>query len=217
MNPQLFDTLKNSPDFDHFVKTNWTVSRGLRPAQLPPRVSRKSPYFASSLAGSAPRVPDMSLLEMRAKACVLNQDYKSLLQTAKQILEIDSHSAAGWLHTGVALLGQEGVSSQTPFLQIENLSPQKRIQINAALRALHTAGTCHASAASLAEIYVMKALGRFSLGQLQGAYHDLQFALRHAPSFALARELMQTPAMQALHRKHIAAPHRSKPAPMRAV
>ena len=103
------------------------------------------------------------------------------------------------------------------FGAIEKLSLEKRIQINAALRALHTAGTCHANAATLAEIYVMKALGRFSLGQLQGAYHDLQFALRHAPSFALARELMQTPAMQALHRKHIAAPNRSKPAPMRAV
>jgi hypothetical protein len=55
----------------------------------------------------------------------------------------------------------------------------------------------------MAEIYVMKALARFALGQIQGAYHDLQISMRHIPGFAMTSKLMQHSAMQTLKRIRI--------------
>ncbi len=204
MNQEQFRSLGIAPVFDNLFKNCWTVSRGLRP---PPFAIRTSNMATSpALRKKQDHVAvDKAFLKKRIKACLLNDDYSGLLEAAMQVLEIDSHCSTGWLHTGVALLGMQGISTKTPFVETRSLSPEKRIHLNEALRALHTATTCQTSALTMAEIYVMKALARFSLGQLQGAYLDLQLALRHSPGFSLAMNLMQHSAMQKLKYSRIPA------------
>lgn len=197
MNPELQRSLKTTSDFDHFIRTTWTVTRGLRPA-LPASPSLRKLVTPKLLGGEAYTVADLLGLEEKIKACRMNHDYRGLLLAAGQLLVSDAHSASGWLHTGVAILGLEGVATKSSFTSFDVLPPQKRTQLNAALRALHTASTCKANELTMAEICAVRALTRFSLGQLQGAQHDLLLALRHAPKFPLALELMQTSAMQKL-------------------
>lgn len=204
MNQELSRSLGIAPVFHNLFKNCWTVSRGL---QRPPNTIRISKVATSTaLQENQGHVAvDKALLKKSIKACLLNADYSGLLEAAMQVLEIDSHCSTGWFHTGVALLGMQGISTKTPFVETRSLSPEKRAHLNWALRALHTATTCQSSALTMAEIYVMKALARFSLGQLQGAYLDLQLALRHSPGFSLAMNLMQHSAMQKLKCSRIPA------------